>query len=130
MTTRPAPVFGSASSFLFGSARKLWVDAALLAALGGVIFGLTRLAAEWTGALRPVFEIDLSPWVRPGHVDHAYGDNASILKPCEWDWRLPTVSKLSRDGLPIPEADEDDPSVPTNTPAISDLRGLFAFERE
>jgi NitT/TauT family transport system permease protein len=65
MTTRPAPVFGSASSFLFGSARKLWVDVALLAALGGVVFGLTRLAAEWTGALRPVFEIDLSPWALP-----------------------------------------------------------------
>jgi len=62
MPLRPTPVFGSASSFLFGSARKLWVDLALLAALGGAIFGLTRLAAEWTGALRPVFEIDLSPW--------------------------------------------------------------------
>jgi len=41
------------------------VDVALLSALGGVVFGLTRLAAEWTGALRPVFEIDLSPWALP-----------------------------------------------------------------
>jgi NitT/TauT family transport system permease protein len=68
MPLRPTPVFGSASSFLFGSARKLWVDLALLAALGGAVFGLTRLAAEWTGALRPVFEIDLSPWALPGYA--------------------------------------------------------------
>jgi NitT/TauT family transport system permease protein len=65
MPPRPTPVFGSATSWLFGSARKLWVDLALLAALGGAVFGLTRLAAEWTGALRPVFEIDLSPWALP-----------------------------------------------------------------
>jgi NitT/TauT family transport system permease protein len=65
MPPRPTPVFGSATSWLFGSARKLWIDLALLAALGGAVFGLTRLAAEWTGALRPVFEIDLSPWALP-----------------------------------------------------------------
>jgi NitT/TauT family transport system permease protein len=65
MPSRPVHVFGSATSFLFGSARRLWVDLALLASLGGILFGLTRLAAEWTGALRPVFEIDLSPWALP-----------------------------------------------------------------
>jgi NitT/TauT family transport system permease protein len=65
MPPRPVPVFGSATSFLFGSARRLWIDLALLAALGGAIYGLTRLAAEWTGALRPVFEIDLSPRALP-----------------------------------------------------------------
>jgi NitT/TauT family transport system permease protein len=65
MPSRPIPVFGSATSYLFGSARRAWIDLALLASLGGVVFGLTRLAAEWTGALRPVFEIDLSPWALP-----------------------------------------------------------------
>ena len=65
MPSRPVPVFGSATSYLFGSARRVWVDLALLASLGGVVFGMTRLAAEWTGALRPVFEIDLSPWALP-----------------------------------------------------------------
>ncbi|HET8733466.1 MAG TPA: ABC transporter permease subunit, partial [Anaeromyxobacteraceae bacterium] len=65
MPLRAVPVFGSATSYLFGHARRLWVDLALLAALGGILFGLTRLAAEWTGALRPVFEIDLSPWALP-----------------------------------------------------------------
>jgi phospholipase C len=71
----------------------------------------------------------VSPFARPGHVDHAYGDHASILKFIEWNWRLPTVSALSRDGLPNPKADDDDPYVPTNGPAISDLRGLFDLER-
>lgn len=65
MPSRPIPVFGSATSYLFGSARRVWIDLALLASLGGVVFGLTRLAAEWTGALRPVFEINLSPWALP-----------------------------------------------------------------
>jgi NitT/TauT family transport system permease protein len=41
------------------------VDLALLASLGGLVFGLVRLAGEWTGALRPVFEIDLSPRALP-----------------------------------------------------------------
>jgi hypothetical protein len=36
MSSRPANVFGSATSYLFGSARRLWVDLVLLAALGGV----------------------------------------------------------------------------------------------
>jgi phospholipase C len=74
--------------------------------------------------------LTVSPWARPGHVDHAYGDHASILKFIEWNWRLPTVSTRSRDTLPNPRVEEDDPYVPTNGPAISDLRGLFAFERE
>src|SRR5512136_1104527 len=65
MAPRTTPVFGSATSWLSGSARKLWVDLALLAALGGVVYGLARLAAEWTGALQPVFEIDLSPAALP-----------------------------------------------------------------
>jgi phospholipase C len=69
----------------------------------------------------------ISPFARHGHVDHAYGDHASILKFIEWNWRLPTVSALSRDGLPNPRTDDDDPYVPTNGPAISDLRGLFDF---
>jgi NitT/TauT family transport system permease protein len=68
MPSRPVHVFGSATSYLFGSARRLWVDLALLASLGGILFGLTRLAAEWTGALRPVFEIDLSPWALPSYA--------------------------------------------------------------
>jgi len=68
MTRRATQVFGSATAFLVRTRGNAWVDVALLAALGGAVFGLTRLAQEWTGALRPVFEIDLSPWALPGYA--------------------------------------------------------------
>jgi phospholipase C len=69
----------------------------------------------------------ISPWVKRGHVDHAYADHASVLKFIDWNWKLAPVSSVSRDGLPNPVACESDPYVPTNGPAISDLRGLFDF---
>ena len=71
----------------------------------------------------------ISPYARKGHVDHAYGDHASILKLVEWNWRLPPLSARSRDGLPNPEADDDDPYRPENGPALTDLTGLFDFDR-
>jgi len=67
MNRRAAQVFGNATGFLFRS-RGSWVDVALLAAVGGVIYGLTRVAGEWHGALRPVVEIDLSPGALPGYA--------------------------------------------------------------
>jgi phospholipase C len=70
----------------------------------------------------------ISPWARPGHVDHAYGDHASILKFIEWNWRLAPISARSRDNLPNPVVDED-PYVPENGPALTDLTGLFDFHR-
>ncbi len=68
MAPRTLPVFGSSTSWLEGPARRTWVDVVLLAALGGLLYGLTRLTAEWTGALRPVFEIDLSPRALPWYA--------------------------------------------------------------
>jgi phospholipase C len=70
----------------------------------------------------------ISPWARPGHVDHAYGDHASVLKFIEWNWRLSPISVRSRDGLPNPLVDDDDAYVPVNGPALTDLTGLFDFE--
>ena len=72
----------------------------------------------------------VSPWARRGHVDHAYGDHASVLKFIEWNWRLAPLSGRSRDGLPNPIADDDDAYVPVNGPALTDLTGLFDFERD
>ena len=69
----------------------------------------------------------ISPWARPGHVDHAYGDHASLLKFIEWNWRLSPVSARSRDNLPNPEMDGDS-YLPENGPALTDLRGLFDFK--
>ena len=67
MFRRVRQAFGGATGFLFES-RASWVDLVLLAAVGGAIFGLTRVSAQWTGALRPVVDIDLSPSALPGYA--------------------------------------------------------------
>jgi NitT/TauT family transport system permease protein len=61
-------VFGQAIAFLDRSRRARWTDLALVAGLGGTIYGLVALAREWSGALRPVVEIDLSVGALPGYA--------------------------------------------------------------
>jgi phospholipase C len=69
----------------------------------------------------------ISPYVKPGAINHAYADQASILKFIEWNWRLAPLSSRSRDNLPNPTASPDSPYVPSNGPAIDDLRSMFDF---
>ena len=71
--------------------------------------------------------IAVSPWTRPGHIAHNYSDHASIIKFIERNWNLPTISHRSRDNYPNPKVDDDNPYVPLNSPAISDLFELFSF---
>ncbi len=71
--------------------------------------------------------IAVSPFAKPGTVDHTYTDHVSILKFIEANWRLGPLSARSRDHLPNPVAGRDDPYVPANRPAIGDLMSLFAF---
>ena len=68
--------------------------------------------------------------LRGGHVAHSYADHVSILKFIERNWRLEPLSARSRDNLPNPIADEDDPYVPVNGPAISDLFVMFEFQHD
>ena len=72
--------------------------------------------------------IVVSPFARPGFVDHTYADHASLLKFIERNWDLPTVSRRSRDNLPNPVASRHDPYVPVNGPAIGDLMNMFRFD--
>jgi phospholipase C len=74
--------------------------------------------------------IVVSPFTKPGHISHSYSDHVSILKFLEYNWKLPTISERSRDNLPNPEADQDNPYVPENSPAIGDLTDLFQFDRD
>jgi len=74
--------------------------------------------------------IAVSPYARPGHVDHTYYDHASIIKFIEYNWGLPRLSARSRDNLPNPVHDKRDAYVPQNRPAIGDLTGLFDFKRK
>jgi len=69
----------------------------------------------------------ISPYVRSGAVDHVYADHASILKFIEWNWNLSPLSSRSRDNLPNPVASPGDPYMPSNGPAIGDLRSMFDF---
>jgi len=69
----------------------------------------------------------VSPYTKPGHISHSYADHVSILKFIERNWELGTVSGRSRDNLPNPASTANNPYVPTNRPAISDLFDLFQF---
>src|ERR1700730_2757096 len=74
--------------------------------------------------------IVVSPYTKPGHISHSYTDHVSILKFLEYNWELPKISGRSRDNLPNPKADRDNPYVPENSPAIGDLTDLFQFESD
>jgi phospholipase C len=69
----------------------------------------------------------VSKYTRPGHISHSYADHVSILKFIERNWGLPPVTRRSRDNFPDPVTQPDDPYVPVNSPAISDLFDLFDF---
>ena len=68
MVPRIRHVFGGAVAFLDRSRRIRWVDLAVLFAAAGVVHALVTLAREWTGALRPTIDIDLSPAALPGYA--------------------------------------------------------------
>jgi phospholipase C len=71
--------------------------------------------------------ITVSPHAKGGHVSHHYADHVSILKFVEKNWRLPPITKRSRDNLPNPIADRANPWVPRNGPSIDDLTDEFDF---
>lgn len=73
--------------------------------------------------------IAVSPYTKGGHVVHSYADHVSILKFIEANWNLTPLSGRSRDNLPNPKSDSNNPYVPTNAPAISDLFDMFGFQR-
>ena len=109
---------------------KLWAHTAIVATAdesGGYFDSgyIQTLDFFGDGPRVPLWVI--SPFARPGHVDHVYNDHASILKFIEYNWRLAPLSKRSRDNLPNPVSDPADPYRPTNGPAVGDLRTLFSF---
>jgi phospholipase C len=71
--------------------------------------------------------IVVSPYVTSGHISHNYADHVSIVKFIERNWNLRPITNRSRDNFPNPIAFPNNPYVPVNSPAISDLFDLFNF---
>jgi phospholipase C len=74
--------------------------------------------------------IMISPFSRGGKVVHSYNDHASVVKFIERNWGLSPLTHRSRDNLPNPRMDDDNPYVPANMPAIGDLFDMFDFDRD
>jgi phospholipase C len=74
--------------------------------------------------------IVVSPFSKGGHINHTYTDHVSILKFIERNWDLKPLTHRSRDNFPNPRVDEDNPYVPTNSPALGDLFDFFHFDRD
>jgi phospholipase C len=72
----------------------------------------------------------VSKYTRPGHISHAYADHVSILKFIETNWKLSPLTARSRDNFPNPIANQENPYVPLNSPAISDLMDVFNFHHD
>jgi len=69
----------------------------------------------------------LSPYSTGGKVNHTYADHVSLLKFIERNWHLDALTDRSRDNLPNPKMRGDQPYVPANMPALSDLFDMFDF---
>jgi phospholipase C len=74
--------------------------------------------------------IIVSPFTRGGHVNHTYTDHASIVKFIERNWHLKPLTSRSRDNLPNPVTDDENPYVPLNKPAVGDLFDMFHFDHD
>jgi len=74
--------------------------------------------------------IVVSPFTKGGHINHTYTDHVSILKFIERNWDLKPLTHRSRDNFPNPVADDENPYVPTNSPALGDLFDFFHFDRD
>jgi phospholipase C len=73
----------------------------------------------------PIFAI--SPYARPGFVDHTYSDHVSILKFIEANWKLSPLTSFSEDNLPNATAGQ---YVPKDRPAIGNLMTMFNFHQQ
>ncbi|MGA2880645.1 MAG: alkaline phosphatase family protein [Bryobacteraceae bacterium] len=111
---------------------SLWADTAIFITVdegGGYYDSGYVQPLDFFGDGTRIPLIVVSPFTTAGHISHDYADHVSILKFIERNWSLPPVSNRSRDNYPNPIHAADDPYVPTNSPAITDLFGLFTFTK-
>jgi phospholipase C len=109
---------------------KLWAETAIFVTVdegGGYYDSGFVQTLDFFGDGTRIPLIVVSPYTKPGHIVHNYSDHASIIKFIERNWNLPPISGRSRDNYPNPKVGDDNPYVPVNSPAISDLFELFTF---
>jgi phospholipase C len=110
----------------------LWNDTAIIVTFdegGGYYDSGYVQALDFFGDGTRIPTIVVSRFTKPGHISHQYADHVSILKFIEANWKLSPVTNRSRDNFPNPKATSDNPYVPLNQPAISDLMDLFSFSQ-
>jgi phospholipase C len=113
------------------SNKDLWNDTAILITTdeGGGFYDSGYVQhLDYFGDGTRIPMIVVSKYSQGGHVSHEYADHASIIKFVERNWGLPTISNRSRDNLPNPLTDADNPYVPQNRPALGDLWSSFNFD--
>ena len=109
---------------------ELWAKTAILVTTdegGGYYDSGYIQTLDFFGDGTRIAMIAVSPFAKPGHVEHTYYDHVSILKFIERNWRLKPLSPESRDNLPNPVMNAADTYVPKNRPALGDLMELFRF---
>jgi len=133
--TSTPPLFEAFAKRIIESVQanpKLWSSTAILITFdesGGYYDSGYIQPIDFFGDGPRTVMIAVSPFSQYGYVDHTYSDHASILKFIEWNWRLRPLSKRSLDNLPNPKTAQDAPYIPTNSPAIGNLTGMFDFHK-
>jgi phospholipase C len=116
------------------SNRRQWAETAIFVTVdegGGYYDSGFIQPVDFFGTGPRIPMIAVSPFSRGGHVSHVYNEHSSFVKFVERNWRLnETLSNHSRDSLPNPKQNEENPYVPRNMPAIGDLFDLFNFDHD
>src|SRR6202045_4787386 len=113
--------------------KELWESTAIFVTVdegGGYYDSGFIQPVDFFGTGPRIPMIAVSPFSRGGHISHVYGEHSSFVKFVERNWHLGKLSERSRDNLPNPRADDDNPYVPVNMPAIGDLFDMFDFGRD
>jgi phospholipase C len=112
---------------------KLWDDTAIFVTFdegGGYWDSGYVQPLDYFGDGTRIPMIVVSKFSEGGHISHSYTDHVSTLKFIEANWHLGPITSRSRDNLPNPKADDANPYVPVNSPAIGDMMDMFDFDHE
>jgi phospholipase C len=117
--------------FLAQSNKEQWKETAIFVTVdegGGYYDSGFVQPVDFFGTGPRIPMIAVSKFSTGGHITHSYTEHSSFVKFVERNWHLGKLTERSRDNLPNPKMDDDNPYVPTNMPAIGDLFDMFDFD--